>query len=353
MPFTRLAACFAAVVCCAVAQESRETVRPKVEPPFGGPGWSTKALLDVRVLRTNLVPKMGQQVNSSEWLQEVEIKEAGGGDGRFKYSVFFGHSKLKFFSPLFGGVEFDSRNPQPPSAVPAPLLLGAAYFLGYVGRTMVFTVDAQGRILTVEGEEAAAEAIGLLAESTEQTKQFKASFELNGKLYFAEEQIVRFMQPLFPQLPRPTPAVGATYRPASDYYVYLGANNVPPLVWPAKFTLTASDDATRTLTFDGVERSHSPYLFGDDRVKRAAVGQGRDRRAESQPEGKGRTQRKSAAGSGVVARADGFWDRMKLELEWLDDKPEAKEGEGPMAGDERRTDKVSYEIVRVAEFKGW
>lgn len=318
-------------------------------------GEVVRAVLEVTTNRVNVVPKFGVQRQYSEWLQEIEFSQRGASEGRTFLSAKFIQTKIRFSHPLFGDAIFDSRKPAAPETYHPVVLVAAGFFLGYVGQTLTFELDAEGRILQVEGAENMEKALASLADATPQTKKMKSLFEVNSKLYFDGAQVKKFLQPILPQTSASFAEVGTVWSAKNGNYIFTGTNRSTAIEWDSTVTLLDRTADAAVLGLGGEFKQFEPYVFGssEKRSARAPRGaQGNETRPASAPaaSSRGKTLEKIAKGRGVVARTDGLYDELDLELSWLDDKPEHKEDDGPGANDERRQDVVVYRLRRVSEF---
>lgn len=318
-------------------------------------GEVVRVVLDVTTTRINVLPKMGVQNQYSEWLQEIEFSQRNASENRTFLSAKFIHTRIRFAHPLFGGAIFDSRNPSPPESYHPVMLVAAGFYLGYVGQTLTFELDAEGRILQVEGAENMEKALALLADATPQTKQMKTLFETNAKLYFDGTQVKNFLQPILPQTSASFAEVGAIWPAKNGHYIFTGTKNSAPVEWDSLVTLQERSADVAVLGLGGEFKKFEPYQFGKlekgtSRTPRVLRGNETRPTSAPAPSKRGRTLEKVAKGRGVVAKKDGLYNELDLELSWLDDKPEYKEADGPGESDERRHDVVVYKLRRVTEF---
>jgi hypothetical protein len=338
-------------------------------------GRVVRALLSSSVDRMNLVPKMGLQQQSADWLQEIEFSSSRPSTRDRTYvTAKFLNARIRFMHPLFGGAVFDSRAPLPPDNYHPVMLIAAGYYLGYVGQTFTFELDAEGRILGIEGLDAAAKAVASLAQANAQTKQMAAMFEANARLYFDQGQVKAFLQPLFAQTPTDFAAVGRQWPGKALHSIFAGSRNASPIEWSSVYKLAAREKEFAVLELGGEHRVFEPYSFSrgpksaggpprevgakeaDAAISRPTPGsrpsrsRTGDARGDAAVSTRGRRAEKTAKGRGEIDLADGLYRTLELELTWLDDKPEYKEEEGPGPNDERRHDVVKYRLVRVAEF---
>ncbi len=318
-------------------------------------GEVVRVLLEVTTNRLNVVPKMGVQNQFSEWLQEIEFTQVSATPERTFLAAKFVNTRIKFVHPLFGGAVFDSRNPSPPEAYHPVMLVAAGFYLGYVGQTLTLELDSEGRILQVDGVENMQKALALLGDANPQTKQMKSLFETNSKLYFDGTQVKNFLQPILPQTSASFAAVGASWVPKNGHYIFTGTKNSAPMEWGSQVSLLERSSDVAVLGIGGEFRKFEPYQFGSldkGTVRSPRLLRGTETRPESAPAAstRGRKLEKIAKGRGVVAKKDGLFTELDLEVSWLDDKPEYKETDGPGESDERRHDVVFYKLRRTTEF---
>jgi hypothetical protein len=312
-------------------------------------------VLKVRSVRTSKIPKISEQVQSSEWTQDLEMRAPESRPGGLRaVKVEFGRMRIKTYHPMFGPGVFDSNAPPPPSSTTPMLVLASANHLGFLRATPTFVLDASGTITDVEGSEVLRATVAGLADQSEAWGQYRQQFQAFADACFSTAALRKFLQPLFPQTDGRRLNAGDRWRPATDHYLFGGLVHAPKLEWAGEQELDSVNEQEATIKIAGSNVQRHQYQFGFGAKDPSRGGRVTPHgepvpSSESRPF-RGRVVSFVADGEGVILRADGLWKSLRLKLEWLDDKPAFKEDPAPDMGDERRTDLTTYELNRVQAF---